>query len=98
MGVLPHSEIDYEDMIKILEKVQMYVPSKDVEREMLVPDQAGASIIQLKDKQCDTSGREPVDCCPNSWCPKDSWQLGKNVLMVSYLLPKTGTQRCVFLK
>ena len=52
MGVLPHSEINYEDMIKVLEIVQGYAPSTDVERELVVPDQSGgATTIRLDDKQ-----------------------------------------------
>ena len=52
MGVLPHSEINYEDVIKVLEIVQGYAPSIDVERELVVPDQSdGATTIRLEDKQ-----------------------------------------------
>ena len=49
--MLPYSEISYEDMMKILETVQGYTPSIDVEREMEVLDQSGdTTIIRLKDK------------------------------------------------
>ena len=78
MGVLPHSEINYEDVIKVLEIVQGYAPSIDVERELVVPDQSGgATTIRLEDKQYAVTlvGGGSADCCPNSWRSKDPWQL-----------------------
>ena len=52
LGVLSHSEINYEDMIKVQEIVQGYAPLIDVDRELVVPDQSGggATTIRLKDK------------------------------------------------
>lgn len=55
LGVLPHSEISYEDMIKVLEKVHVYVPSKDMERRVTVPNKEGpASVITIDDKKFST--------------------------------------------
>ena len=38
-------------MIKVLEKVHKYVPSKDVEREFAIPNEEGSpGVIKLDDK------------------------------------------------
>lgn len=37
MGVLPKDEIRYEDMIDILQHMQCYVPTKQVQQEATVP-------------------------------------------------------------
>lgn len=37
LGVLPKNEVKYEDMIDILQHLQCYVPSKQVQREVTVP-------------------------------------------------------------
>lgn len=36
-GVLPYNEIEYSDMMKIMENVQGYLPSKKFTRELEVP-------------------------------------------------------------
>ena len=40
--MLPHSEVNYEDMMKILEKVHVYVPSKDVQKKISFADEKGS--------------------------------------------------------
>ena len=53
--MLPHSEVSYEDIIKVLEKAHGYVPAKDVERKLTVPNEEGpASEIKLDDKKFTT--------------------------------------------
>lgn len=53
--MLPHSEISYEDIIKVLEKIHKYVPAKDVERRLTLPNEEGpASDITLDDKKFTT--------------------------------------------
>jgi L1 cell adhesion molecule like protein len=50
--VLPFNEIEYQDMMKILEHIQTYSPSKQVEREFAVPGKTGEeATISIKDKQ-----------------------------------------------
>ena len=52
---MPHSEVNYEDMIKVLEKMHTYVPSKDVEREFKIPNEEGPdSSIKVNDKKFTT--------------------------------------------
>ena len=38
LGVLPYNETAYEDMIQILTHAQKYVPSKTVERNLVLPN------------------------------------------------------------
>lgn len=50
--MLPCSEIKYEDMIKCLEDIQVYVPSKEVEREVTIPNKTGPdTIMKIRDQQ-----------------------------------------------
>ena len=50
--MLPYSEIKYEDMIKCLEDIQVYVPSKEVEREVTIPNKTGPdTIMKIRDQQ-----------------------------------------------
>ena len=39
--MLPYSEIKYEDIIKCLEDIQVYVPSTDIEREVTILNKSG---------------------------------------------------------
>ena len=42
----------YEEIIQALEHIQQYSPSKEVERELVIPNQTGRdTVIKLKDKQ-----------------------------------------------
>ena len=44
--------MEYQDMMKILEHVQTYAPSKEVEREFTVPGKTGSeATITITDKQ-----------------------------------------------
>ena len=73
MGVLPHSELNYEDMIKVLEKIHVYVPSKDVEREFKIPSEEGSeSVIKVDDKKFSTLlvGGDQLTA---AWCTNDTW-------------------------
>ena len=50
--MLPYSEIKYEDMIKCLEDIQVYVPSTDIEREVTVPNKSGPdTVMKIRDQQ-----------------------------------------------
>ena len=50
--MLLFNEMEYQDMMKILEHFQPYSPSKDVEREFAVPGKTGPKAkITIKDKQ-----------------------------------------------
>ena len=50
--MLPFSEMEYQDMMKILEHFQGYSPSKDMERHFTVPGKTGPEgTITIKDKQ-----------------------------------------------
>ena len=55
LGVLPYDEMYYEDMIKALEHIQHYAPSKEVERELMVPSQTGLETVKLKEKKFSTT-------------------------------------------
>ena len=47
--MLPSNEMEYQDIMKIL---QTYSPSKEVEREFVVPGKTGSkATIAVKDKQ-----------------------------------------------
>lgn len=44
--------MDYEDMIKALEHIQGYAPSKEIERELLIPSRTGPdTVMKLEDRQ-----------------------------------------------
>lgn len=50
--MLPYSEINYEDMIKCLEAIQVYVPATDVEREVTIPNKTGPdTVMKITDQQ-----------------------------------------------
>lgn len=49
--MLPYNEMYYEDMIKALEHIQRYVPSKDVEQELIVPSQTGQETVKFVEKK-----------------------------------------------
>ena len=52
--MLPYSEIKYEGMIKCLEDIQVYVPSREVEREVTIPNKTGPdTIMKIRDPQHD---------------------------------------------
>ena len=84
----------------VLEIVQGYSPSKDVGRELVVPDQTeGSSIIRLKDKQYAVAlvGGDQLTVVALRRYAATQKRVN-NALTVSYQLLKTGTRRCVFLK
>ena len=42
----------YEDMMKVLEHIQAYVPSKETERELIIPNQHGPdSVLKFADRK-----------------------------------------------
>lgn len=48
---LPFNEMGYQNIMKILEHVQIYTPSKKVERERVVPGKTGSeATITIKGK------------------------------------------------
>ena len=50
--MLPYSENEYSDMMKILEHLQQYSPSKKVEKELQVPNPGGqSSVLKVEDDQ-----------------------------------------------
>ena len=50
--MLPYSEVKYEDMIKCLEDIQVYVPSTDIEREVTIPNKSGPdTVMKIRDQQ-----------------------------------------------
>lgn len=50
--MLPYNEIEYSDMMKIMEHIQGYVPSKKVETEIEVPNPGGqSSVLKMEDDQ-----------------------------------------------
>ena len=50
--MLPYSEVKYEDMIKCLEDIYVYVPSTDIEREVTVPNKSGPdTVMKIRDQQ-----------------------------------------------
>lgn len=54
--MLPHSEVNYEDMMKILKKVHVYVPSKYVQKEITFTDEKGSECaIKIDDKNLITT-------------------------------------------
>ena len=56
LGVLPYNEMYYEDMIKALEHIQQYIPSKEVEQELIVPSQAGQeTVVKFVEKKYATT-------------------------------------------
>lgn len=53
LGVLPKNEMKYEDMIDIIEHLQRYVPSKQVQREMSVP--GSDEVVTVEDEEFATT-------------------------------------------
>ena len=52
LGVLPYSEIEYGDMMKIMENVQGYLPFMKITRELEVPNPGGQnSVLKMEDDQ-----------------------------------------------
>ena len=52
LGVLPYNEIEYSDMMKIMENVQGYLPSTKITRELEVPNPGGQNrVLKMEDDQ-----------------------------------------------
>ena len=65
-------------MIKVLEKVHKYVPSKDVEREFVIPNEEGSpSVIKLNNKVFTTMAH---------LLEETSWQLPESVVLKGYVV------------